>query len=169
MWTCAPCANKFVANYSRERQIGKRSMNVPTRADRDGTRVRRNDGREPSHHPTFRRLHGPRRLVPASCGRSIAAEDFEPDVRFRQVPAFLYGVSPTDPMTLVLVGSLLLIVAVAASYVPARRAAVRVTAMMALRVERTLAFVSKERRRVLRRASEKTSVHRPISTGGAGA
>jgi predicted permease len=48
--------------------------------------------------------------------------------------ALLYGVSPTDPATLVGAAALLLLVAVVASWLPARRAA-RVDPVQALRVE----------------------------------
>jgi putative ABC transport system permease protein len=52
----------------------------------------------------------------------------------RTLSGFLYGVAPTDVMTLVLVGPLLLIVAIVASYVPARRA-VSLNPTVALRAE----------------------------------
>jgi ABC-type antimicrobial peptide transport system permease subunit len=47
---------------------------------------------------------------------------------------FLYGVKPTDPLTFVAVGLLLGIVALAAGYLPARRAS-RIDPMAALRHE----------------------------------
>ena len=52
----------------------------------------------------------------------------------RALQAFLYEVSPTDPLTLAAVSLLLAIVAAAASLIPARRAA-RVDPMTALRAE----------------------------------
>jgi putative ABC transport system permease protein len=52
----------------------------------------------------------------------------------RAASAFLYGLKPYDPVTFVLALSLLAGVAMAASYVPARRAA-RVDPMVALRYE----------------------------------
>jgi ABC-type lipoprotein release transport system permease subunit len=48
--------------------------------------------------------------------------------------SLLYGVSPTDPLTLVLVSLLLVGIALLASYLPARRAA-RIDPMAALRYE----------------------------------
>jgi len=52
----------------------------------------------------------------------------------RLISKLLYGVSPTDPATLILVAMLLAAVALAACYLPARRAA-RVQPMTALRHE----------------------------------
>jgi ABC-type lipoprotein release transport system permease subunit len=52
----------------------------------------------------------------------------------RYVEALLYGVRPVDPPTLICVAALLLAVAGAACYVPARRA-MRVDPMVALRYE----------------------------------
>ena len=46
----------------------------------------------------------------------------------------LYGVQPTDPVTFVSVASLLMVVVLAASYIPARRA-MRVDPTVALRYE----------------------------------
>jgi len=46
----------------------------------------------------------------------------------------LYGVRPTDPITFVTVAALLMIVSLAASYIPSRRA-MRVEPMAALRYE----------------------------------
>jgi putative ABC transport system permease protein len=52
----------------------------------------------------------------------------------RVLASLLYGVSPTDPLTLVLVSLLLVGIALLASYLPARRAA-RIDPMAALRYE----------------------------------
>ncbi|HXN29368.1 MAG TPA: ABC transporter permease [Candidatus Acidoferrales bacterium] len=52
----------------------------------------------------------------------------------RLMASQLYGVRPTDPLTFVTVAALLLIVSLAASYIPARRA-MRVDPMVALRYE----------------------------------
>jgi putative ABC transport system permease protein len=52
----------------------------------------------------------------------------------RLMASQLYGVRPTDPVTFISVAALLMIVALAASYIPARRA-MRVDPMTALRYE----------------------------------
>ena len=52
----------------------------------------------------------------------------------RMLTAFLYAIRPTDPLTFLAVGALLIAMALIAGYVPARRAT-RVDPMMALRNE----------------------------------
>ncbi|HEY7058824.1 MAG TPA: FtsX-like permease family protein, partial [Vicinamibacterales bacterium] len=55
-------------------------------------------------------------------------------VTTRVLSAFLFGVGATDPVTFAAVSALLLVIALAASYVPSRRA-LRVDPLTALRAE----------------------------------
>jgi hypothetical protein len=70
--------------------------------------------------------------VPAGAGRSLALR--APPGRQRLATGLLFGVEPTDPPTFVAVAALLCAVALAACYVPARRA-MRLDPVAALRHE----------------------------------
>jgi ABC-type antimicrobial peptide transport system permease subunit len=52
----------------------------------------------------------------------------------RLMTSLLYGVTPTDPLTIAAVSAILLVVTVAANYLPARRA-LRIDPMAALKYE----------------------------------
>jgi putative ABC transport system permease protein len=67
-------------------------------------------------------------LIGVGCGIAAAL------LLARLLHAFLYGVSPTDPLTYALVAILLALVAALASLLPARRAT-RVDPVVALRAE----------------------------------
>jgi predicted permease len=77
-------------------------------------------------------------VVGAACGyglkRLLGAEYFSPRSWQRQMAEQLYGVSGTDPLTLIIISSLLIAVALVACWLPARRAA-RVDPLAALRHE----------------------------------
>ena len=66
--------------------------------------------------------------------RQIASRHFAIGSWQRQMAEQLYGVSGTDPLTLTLISSLLIAVALVACWLPARRAA-RVDPLAALRHE----------------------------------
>jgi len=71
-------------------------------------------------------------LVLAVAG--IAAGLIGAFIAARALSAFLFGVGPTDPLTLTGVAVLMLLVATAASYLPSRRA-LKVDPVIALRAE----------------------------------
>jgi predicted permease len=77
-------------------------------------------------------------VVGAACGyglkRLLGAEYFSARSWQRQMAEQLYGVSGTDPLTLIIISSLLIAVALVACWLPARRAA-RVDPLAALRHE----------------------------------
>jgi ABC-type antimicrobial peptide transport system permease subunit len=66
--------------------------------------------------------------------RLLASQYFGEDAWQRQIAEQLYGVSGTDPLTFVVIASLLIIVALIACWLPARRAA-QVDPLKALRYE----------------------------------
>jgi ABC-type lipoprotein release transport system permease subunit len=76
--------------------------------------------------------------VGAVCGyglkRLMASQYFSPRSWQRQMADQLYGVSMTDPLTFAVIAALLITVALAACWLPARRAA-RVDPLSALREE----------------------------------
>jgi putative ABC transport system permease protein len=71
-------------------------------------------------------------MIPALIGLGIGIASAIGLTRF--MSSLLFRVSVTDPITFAVIGSLLLMVALAACYLPARRAA-RVDPMIALRCE----------------------------------
>ena len=75
------------------------------------------------------------RSVDLVCIESPAAESiFRTETWQRHMTEQLYGVKVTDPLTLIVIGSLLMLVALIACWLPARRAA-KVDPLVALRYE----------------------------------
>jgi len=66
--------------------------------------------------------------------RLLERQYFAPDSWQRQMSEQLYGVTVSDPLTLVIAASLLMLVALIACWLPARRAAT-VDPLLALRYE----------------------------------
>jgi predicted permease len=66
--------------------------------------------------------------------RLLESQYFGPDSWQRRMTEQLYGVKVTDPLTLIVIGSLLMLVALIACWLPARRAA-KVDPLVALRYE----------------------------------
>jgi ABC-type antimicrobial peptide transport system permease subunit len=66
--------------------------------------------------------------------RLLESQYFGPDSWQRRMTEQLYGVKVTDPLTLIAIGSLLMLVALIACWLPARRAA-KVDPLVALRYE----------------------------------
>ena len=66
--------------------------------------------------------------------RLLQSQYFGPESWPRGMAQQLYGIKPTDPLTLIVIGSLLIVVALIACWLPARRAA-KVDPLVALRYE----------------------------------
>jgi putative ABC transport system permease protein len=66
--------------------------------------------------------------------RLLQSQYFGPGTWQRGMTQQLYGIKLTDPLTLIVIGSLLLVVALIACWLPARRAA-KVDPLVALRYE----------------------------------